>query len=81
MLPFKEIFMSNEILAFFSHTHTSLGLNPVFQRADILISRTIRHILRVHDARATLFPEECRAFNRKFRFTDNADLVGSPEPL
>ena len=50
-------------------------------RADILVSRTIRHVLRVHDARATLFPEECRAFNRKFRFTDNADLVGSPEPL
>lgn len=49
--------------------------------ADILVSRTIRHVLRVHDARATLFPEEHRVFGRKFRFTDNTDLVGDPEPL
>ena len=45
-------------------------------RADILISRTVRHVLRVHDARSALFPGDGVQFARTFKFTDNIALVG-----
>ena len=41
--------------------------------ADVQISRTIRHVLRVHDARAAMFPGS--QLGRRFKFKDNDHLL------
>jgi hypothetical protein len=46
--------------------------------ADIQISRTVRHVLRVHDARSALFPEP-HGLPRRFIFPDNVRLLGEEE--
>ena len=49
-----------------------------FYRADILVSRVIRHVLRVHDGYATLFPDSPDLqFPKKFRFADNNVIIGN----
>ena len=45
-------------------------------RADILTSKIIRHIMRKHDARAFLCPDDGRTrYPKKFTFPDNDSLV------
>ena len=45
--------------------------------ADILISRTIRHVIQVQDAKVSIFPDS--QLGRQFRFPENVRLVQEME--
>ena len=45
-------------------------------RADILTSKIVRYIMRMHDARAFIFPDSVRTrYPKKFIFPDNDSLM------
>ena len=60
-----------------SHCQVECSYNFIF-RADLLTSRVIRHVMKVHEAKNKIFQSQLEADSRKkFLFPDIDDLVNN----